>query len=291
MPAFEQVNLAIWLNEVRTVPDAGDQAQAVLGGESPDVLAQRLAQSRLGRSRVSRRTLGRRRGGDRSIRRSDDRVRPRLGRRSARGAHTLRGGSGRPDGARARAHRPRALPRYSANGAIPTPPFTPRVSYGRVTGWTEADGRVVAPFTRVGGLYERARPARRRFALTPTWSTRARLKLDPRHDLQSRQQQRHRRRRFRQPAHRPRRPRRRRRVRRQHALAGRGVSSTIPRSTATRLRVIAAIDRRAVATLGRTRLHAMDGASWLGRALAATNLPDLHALGRPAGRAHRPAAR
>jgi hypothetical protein len=59
----------------------------------------------------------------------------------------------------------------------PDATFTLRLSYGRVAGWTEPSGRVVAPFTRFGGLYERA-TGQFPFALTPRWQA-AQGRLDP----------------------------------------------------------------------------------------------------------------
>lgn len=59
----------------------------------------------------------------------------------------------------------------------PDATFTLRLSYGRVAGWTEPSGRVVAPFTRFAGLYERA-TGQAPFALTARWQT-AQSRLDP----------------------------------------------------------------------------------------------------------------
>jgi len=52
---------------------------------------------------------------------------------------------------------------------------TLRLSYGKVAGWVE-DGKAVAPFTRLGGAFERA-TGRDPFALPPRWLA-AREKLD-----------------------------------------------------------------------------------------------------------------
>jgi hypothetical protein len=61
--------------------------------------------------------------------------------------------------------------------AYPDATFTPRLSYGAVQGY-EQDGKQVAPFTFMGGAYERA-TGREPFALPQSWLD-ARGKMDPR---------------------------------------------------------------------------------------------------------------
>jgi hypothetical protein len=58
----------------------------------------------------------------------------------------------------------------------PDATFTLRLSYGAVRGWTEPDGRVVAPFSTFGGLFERA-TGRDPFALPRRWLD-ARARID-----------------------------------------------------------------------------------------------------------------
>jgi hypothetical protein len=71
-----------------------------------------------------------------------------------------------------------AKARFAAEGTKENPDatFTLRLSYGAVRGWSEA-GREIAPFTRFGGLYERA-TGRDPFRLPERW-VEARGRLDP----------------------------------------------------------------------------------------------------------------
>jgi hypothetical protein len=84
------------------------------------------------------------------------------------------------EGPVARAHERIARARFRAFGEsqYPDATFSPRVSYGRVRGWTEPGGRVVAPFTYVEGLYGRATGSPP-FVLSQRWID-ARARLDPR---------------------------------------------------------------------------------------------------------------
>jgi hypothetical protein len=59
----------------------------------------------------------------------------------------------------------------------PDATFTLRLSYGRIAGWTEPDGRVVPPYTDFGGAFARA-TGRDPFKLPDSW-LRARAALDP----------------------------------------------------------------------------------------------------------------
>jgi hypothetical protein len=61
--------------------------------------------------------------------------------------------------------------------AYPDATFTPRLSYGAVQGYEE-NGKPVAPFTTMGGAFERA-TGREPFALPKSWLD-ARAKIDPR---------------------------------------------------------------------------------------------------------------
>ncbi len=63
-------------------------------------------------------------------------------------------------------------------GSSPDATFSPRLSYGAVRGWTEG-GRSVAPFTTIGGMFERA-TGREPFDLPRSW-LKARPGSIPRH--------------------------------------------------------------------------------------------------------------
>jgi hypothetical protein len=58
----------------------------------------------------------------------------------------------------------------------PDATFSPRLSFGTVRGWTEGN-RTVAPFTTIGGMFERA-TGREPFELPGSW-LKARSRLDP----------------------------------------------------------------------------------------------------------------
>jgi hypothetical protein len=84
------------------------------------------------------------------------------------------------EGPVARAQERIARARFRAFGEQhhPDATFSPRVTYGRVTGWSEPNGRVIGPFTYTGGLYERATGSQP-FVLSQRWLD-ARGRLDPR---------------------------------------------------------------------------------------------------------------
>jgi len=64
-----------------------------------------------------------------------------------------------------------ARARFELNGTAdyPDATFSLRLSYGRVTGWTDK-GRTVGPFTRFSGLWDRA-TGQYPFDLAPRWLT------------------------------------------------------------------------------------------------------------------------
>jgi hypothetical protein len=177
-PSFEEVHLAFWLSKMRehlTVDDPG--VRAILGSESPEALARRLSQSRLA-DPAYRLQLWE--GGAAAIAASDDPmiVFVRSWDDQARAARSQF--IERVEGPVARAHERIARARFRAFGEsqYPDATFSPRVSYGRVRGWTEASGRVVAPFTYVEGLYQRATGSPP-FVLSQRWID-ARSRLDQR---------------------------------------------------------------------------------------------------------------
>ena len=76
----------------------------------------------------------------------------------------------------------RARFKLRGTSVYPDATFSPRLSYGRVRGWSEG-GKAVAPFTTLGGAFERA-TGREPFALPPSFlAARARLKLDTPYNL------------------------------------------------------------------------------------------------------------
>jgi hypothetical protein len=176
--SFEEVHLAFWLSKMRenlTVDDPA--ARAILGNESPEALARRLSQSRLA-DPAYRMQLWE--GGAAAIAASDDPmiVFVRGWDDQARAARTQF--VERVEGPVARAHERIARARFRAFGdsQYPDATFSPRISYGRVRGWTEPGGRVIEPFTYAEGLYQRATGSPP-FVLSQRWID-ARARLDPR---------------------------------------------------------------------------------------------------------------
>lgn len=173
---LEEINLAFWLSKMREFLTVDHPAaRRVLGGESPEALARRLAQTRL-TDPAYRRQLWE--GGAAAIAASDD---PMIvfvrswdaEARAVRGQYLAQ-----VESPVARAHERIARARFQAFGAeqYPDATFSPRVSYGRVRGWTEGS-RVIPSFTRMSGLYERA-SGYDPFELRPAWVA-ARGRLDP----------------------------------------------------------------------------------------------------------------
>ena len=177
--SFETLELSFWLTKTREYLTADDAiVRQMLGRESPEALARRLVTGTRLTDPEERRRLWA--GGSRAIAASND---PLIvwarswdvAARDARERH-----SQEVEGPIARAQERISRARFRAFGAsaYPDATFSPRISYGRVAGWTEpGGGRAVGAFTRVGGLYERATGAAP-FALTQRWQD-ARRRLDP----------------------------------------------------------------------------------------------------------------
>jgi hypothetical protein len=175
--SLEQLQLEFWLSKTRERLGAGDPAtQAVLGDESPEARAQRLAAgSKLGDPAVRKALWD---GGAAAIAASGDpmirfmvRIDPEA--RRIRSAYEER-----YIGPTTRAGEAIAKARFAALGdsVYPDGTFTLRLAYGAVAGWTYR-GKTTAPFTTFAGLYERATGAAP-YDLDPRWIA-ARSRLDP----------------------------------------------------------------------------------------------------------------
>jgi hypothetical protein len=176
-PGFEEIHLAFWLSKMREYLTVDDpMVRRVLGNESPETLAARLSRSRLA-DPAYRAQLWE--GGAAAVAASDD---PMIqfvrawdaDARSVRARYVAE-----VEGPSARAHERIARARFRAfgEGQYPDATFSPRVSYGRVEGWTEPSGRTVGAFTRTAGLYQRA-TGHAPFVLSQRWID-ARPRLDP----------------------------------------------------------------------------------------------------------------
>lgn len=176
-PGFEALHLAFWLSKTREYLGADPAVRRILGDETPEALAERLASSRLADAAYRAELWA---GGAQAIAQSDD---PMIvfvrnwdaDARAARARYVTQ-----VEAPVARAQERIARARFRAFGVseYPDATFSPRITYGRVIGWSEPSGRVVGPFTHTDGLYQRAIGAAP-FALSQRWID-ARGRLDPR---------------------------------------------------------------------------------------------------------------
>lgn len=174
----EAAHLEAWLIGVqRRLGGADDLSfRQVLGEETPAELARRLAQSQLADREFRMQMWA---GAAEAVAASDDPmiVFVRGWDREARAVRAEHAAAFAAPVARARERIARARFRAFGDRLYPDATFSPRLSYGRVLGWTEADGRQVTPFTRVSDLYARAGDGPP-LALSPAWAA-ARERLDP----------------------------------------------------------------------------------------------------------------
>jgi hypothetical protein len=176
-PALEEIYLSFWLSKTREYLTVDDpQVRRLLGSESPEGLARRLANGTRLADPAVRKALWT--GGLAAIRASDD---PLIkfalaadpDARAARSAWETKV-AGPVDRAAGRI----AEARFAVYGdtVYPDATFTLRLSYGRVDGWSHR-GRTVPPFTHFKGLFERATGAEP-FDLAPRWAA-AKDRLNP----------------------------------------------------------------------------------------------------------------
>jgi len=145
------------------------------GGETADVIAARLAQSRLADPEARMQLWE---GGAEAVAASDDPM-IQFVRALDTDARAVRERYVREvEGPVARANERIERARFRAFGETlyPEATFSPRLSYGRVEGWREPGGDQTPAFTHVGGLYEHA-AGTAPFALSSRWAD-ARSRLD-----------------------------------------------------------------------------------------------------------------
>jgi hypothetical protein len=166
-PALERLALEFWLSKLRENLTADAPAtKTFLGKDSPERLAERLATSTLGDPAVRKLLWD---GGMAAVRASEDpMIRFVLATDSAT-RDARREYETRVVGPTERAAQRIAQVRFAVLGTstYPDATFTPRLSYGRIEGWTN-NGRTVEPFTRLAGLWERA-TGQFPFNLAPKW--------------------------------------------------------------------------------------------------------------------------
>ncbi len=177
-PEFERTTLAFSLTALRQTLGADDAfVHQVLGQASPEQLADRLVGGTKLADPAQRRTLWD--GGAAAIAASTDPmvvlardVDPAA--RAVRKQH-----EDEVEAVLAKNSETIARARFARDGTsnYPDATFSPRISYGTVKGWTEDDGREVAPFTDMAGLYARATGSDP-FRLPQDWLD-AKGRLDP----------------------------------------------------------------------------------------------------------------
>jgi Peptidase S46 len=175
-PKLEQLELEFWLTKVREylTVDA-PETKLMLGKDSPEELSKHLASSRL-IDPAYRKQLWE--GGQAAIDASDDPL-IRYVVATDPAARALNKSYEERVGApveRAQARLAKARFAVYGTSIYPDATFTLRLSYGRITGWTEND-QTVPSFTYFKGLYERA-TGQPPFQLTQRWVD-ARPKLNP----------------------------------------------------------------------------------------------------------------
>lgn len=176
-PDLEQLYLEFWLSKTRESLSADDRTvQLLLGKDSPEELAAKLVKDSKLADVAARKALWD--GGFKAVQASDDPM-IRLALRLDPAARAVRkvweaDVTGPTDAAAGRI----ARARFAVYGdeVYPNGTSSLRLSYGKVAGWT-SQGRTVAPFTTISGLYERATGAEP-FHLPPRWIA-ARDRLTP----------------------------------------------------------------------------------------------------------------
>ena len=154
-PAVEQLQLEFWLSKVREYLTAdAPETKALLGSGSPEALSARLAASRLGDPAVRKALWD---GGLPAVQASTDPLIRYVLLTDAVARELRRSYEAQVAGPTDRAAEAIARARFAAYGSsvYPDATFSLRLTYGTVQGWTY-EGRTVEPFTRLGGLYDRA---------------------------------------------------------------------------------------------------------------------------------------
>src|SRR5262249_39117766 len=144
----EALNLELWLDSMRNrLPARSAAVQHVFAGTSAVALAQRLSQSRLADAAVRQQLWD---GGAAAVAASDDPMIVFV----RRWDEDARAARGRYDAvvaapvAHARERIAQARFRAFGTNLYPDATFSPRLSYGRIEGWSEG-GAAIAPFTRI----------------------------------------------------------------------------------------------------------------------------------------------
>ena len=166
-PDIDRLQLEFWLTKVREYLTAdAHETKALLGRESPETIAARLATSKLGDPAL-RKALWT--GGLAAIQASGDPLIRYVLQTDPVARETRRVYEAEISGPTDRAAEAIAKARFAAYGTsvYPDATFSLRLSYGAVQGWT-LGGKTVPPFTKMGGMYDRA-TGQEPFALPHRW--------------------------------------------------------------------------------------------------------------------------
>jgi hypothetical protein len=175
---LEQLNLEFWLSKAREHLGADDPLTVqLLGRESPESLAARLVGgTRLGDPAV-RKALWE--GGMAAIQASDDPMIKYVLALEPASRDVRKQWESRVTGPTTAAQARIAKARFAVYGdsIYPDATFSPRITYGSITGWVER-GREIPPFTTFAGLFDRA-TGKPPYELPQSWyRAKDRLKLD-----------------------------------------------------------------------------------------------------------------
>jgi hypothetical protein len=166
-PALEALELSFWLSKIREYLTADAPETAVfLGRDSPEELAVRLSASALADAEVRKALWD---GGLSAIQASNDPLIKYVLATDAAARAVRKVYEEKVTGPTVRAAKRIAAARFAIYGttAYPDATFTPRVSYGKVAGWTYR-GNTVPAFTTFSGLWARA-TGKPPFSLAPKW--------------------------------------------------------------------------------------------------------------------------
>lgn len=166
---LETLLISFWLSKTREYLTADDPfVRKLLGKESPEGLAARLVVGTKLGDPAERARLWK--GGAKAIAESKDPLIVFIRAWDDDARAVRKRYEEQVDGPIVLAHQRLAKARFAIYGdtLYPDATFTPRLSYGRVRGWTEPSDRAIAPFTDFAGLAVRATGAAP-FKLAPSW--------------------------------------------------------------------------------------------------------------------------
>jgi hypothetical protein len=175
-PDLEQVTLEYWLSKSREYLTAdAPGTRLLLGKDSPEQLAARLAASKLGDPALRKALWD---GGLKAVQASDDPMIKFVLKIDAEARRLRTAYDEQVTGPTTAAAEKIAKARFAIYGTsiYPDATFTLRLSYGKIAGWTYR-GVTVPPFTYFSGLYERA-TGQDPFQLDPRWAA-AKDRLTP----------------------------------------------------------------------------------------------------------------